>query len=1303
MNSRPRQASALILVVSAMMLLSVMGICFVRVAVMERGAALQATDMAHARLVSQAGLDYALTRLRSDFNGELVDINKEWMCWAADNPGAGARYVEDDNGVGCDRIELGVYDPLSPRLPSYAYRHGSDDYHEYPGGFRRRFSGRVGDFDRVYTLQIIDTTSQINLNSHLDPAHPGNATAADIERMARQLLNLSEAVSLRTGYVPPPAAPAVDLLEVCRNVFAKRNEWNGFASKRDLLQVPGVSAEFVQHLWDYYTVHPGPADMSTNLYRQIKRVIPGDETQFASECRSPVNVNTAPWPVLVAIFSDLEKQDASVPDPSVTRVAITQDEAIALANKICQYRRQRHFAGYDEFFAFVDAEKTAVFASDHDTKADIAKANASPSVYLRRFHVDAIVHQQVHKLDLVHYTTELCFFPYGSFEIYSLGEILEADGSVRARSEYYALATVFHLLRHKTQMEFEQSSRLAMPAGRGLSAGDLADTSCATGPRNMQNRTLGNDAEMDFFGYVEPLAQRSLLSFGSATLFNDLRFRAPFDGNLDVIDHNRLSPPQADPWFTTVQKMNTSQLVPDGVLLQPNTAFCHKATEANNVNNAGFYDANLPPREGALMLWVKFNKGSNKWKTLFCATTALVDFNTDNPRDFSGDPQEPQTWIAPTADGNVTIVQLPQALTNGLASANINGNDSVAPFEPALQFEGYNLWAAALQMKVAAKYDEASQSLTLSVKRQFLKWPCGYDDKMEIALSAGNSLISTQATVVLKPHAGAGYPVRPHHWYHIAIRWRNYADISRAPGGEPDVLVSGAFYDNNGQLLHRGPLLNPDPPGYEYKAPGNRQPRDQDMPWNEDPEYNLNESEVPSYAAFVAGFGVPDPPDPSTLPDGSYDDPDDVGSGVPTRYWSYVKDIYERLKNIVFTSPYDAAPYEYNSVRGRDNLARKLFRAASYMSTALRKSVLPLAFREVRPGHYKRMYFGDEFGVPRLDGTTFVRWNTDARDDLTEQEFASGDVSNTMTFDEFNVGRGSTIDEQEFACGLDRFLHTAWVTLDDLGIYGIANADETNQVAYTARINAIYDSTYMPGRYQPPAAPNTSRQVAVYRGRFSVPEEARLGCLYWQGRYVPDIVCDSADKGDWPKSYPQHVWDEIWSRMTDGACKPCDFTSTTLDYQASATVTVDSHSKSGSLMLNVTGEGSLTVPIAARYTAENDYAWSRAGVSLKDLLLDWYAGYATRDGLDTDPLALYHTIARRRNNGGSLADASGKPRHVSAGEGVDYNILFLASDIFYNTPYPASSPKSLFSMSVIEEVLMSYQGKTSWKEYREFR
>jgi hypothetical protein len=1297
-----KQGIALIFVVATLMLLVTMAIGFSRMTTIETKCVGHATESANARLVAQAGVSYATMRLRQDFAGELVDVAKEWMCWVEDRPPA----VEDDNGAGTDRVFLTQYDATWPRRPSYVCRNGTQDYYEYPDGTKRRFSGYLRDAKQVYTLKILDTTSQLNLNSHSD---------ADIVRMGNLLLALSRAITLRTGYSP---ASDATLKTVYQAIFQKRTELGGFTAKEDILQATGMTQEILQHLWDYYTVYPTMEEMRNNdIYRTIRRIVPGNENQYAQDYRSPINVNTAPWPVLVAVLCDLEKRDDTAWPSKIadTVVGISQDEAINLADKICQERHKINFASFQNFFAFVDREKNTVFmgsSAEQESKAALVKANASPHVYLRKYNPDAVVYQAVNKLDLSYYTTEFCFFPYGLFEIYSLGEILDDNGSTLAQSEYYCVAEVFSLARHKTQEQLENATRSPAPDGRGLDTDTLATNHHATHVKNYQDKPLGTDPLMEDFGYVEPVTNDDKVLFGNSTLHSNLKFKALFNGDLNITATKNNENVQLAPLLAGMSNMSVSQnLVSDGVLWLPNTTFCHIATEKQDISDIDpdspliNNDANVPPKEGTVSFWIKFNKGDDEWRTVFGSTTALVDFNTNSPRDFGGDANDPLTWESPTIG---TVVQLPHA-SNGLALAHINGDFELAPFEPALQFEGTHRWAAAFQIQLAARYNEADKELRLSVKRQFLKWPMGYDDQVEGTFAVGNPYISTQATLILKPDGSGGYPVRPHEWYHLAVRWRDFADVSRSSSGAPDVVVSGFFYNDAGTTLHRGTVTSGTVNSYTYLTPGTSVP--DHMPRNEDPDYNLRKNNVPNFSAFKNAMNIPNPPvnpptplllDPVWI-DVSADSTTDptYAYNVPEQYAEYVREIYDKLVAITFDDP------KYNNINGRSFLARRLFIAAAYMSTDLREAVLSLAYNEVKPGWLKRLYLGGEYAIDF--GHPFSFWDDSSDDRITNidppqpnkepvNEFRSLDGSRTLHFNDFDPDGDGGITEQELIWARNRYLQTPFATLDDLGI-----SSQTN----------ISDSTFMPGRYIAPAE-NSSREVAKFQGKFKpdIRSRATPGCLYWSGRYVADITCDSQDKNGWPQGYPKHVWDEIWQRMTQNAPKPLDFTAITLTYSAHASISVAGNRKNGEVTIT-TPTGDVTVKIADQYTAETDYSIKLGtpgpALLLKELLISWYTAYTAREGLptnaapSTDPMDLYYSLAKKRNNGHTISDNDGKPLSpLSPGGSYDYDIYFLASDDFYLTPAPDSASKPLFNMAVIEEVIFSYQDKLRYHQYREF-
>jgi hypothetical protein len=204
--------------------------------------------------------------------------------------------------------------------------------------------------------------------------------------------------------------------------------------------------------------------------------------------RAPVNINTAPEEIIVALLSDIQGfylmgQFRCPPDIFIRNGSfaakhqwfyspahtgqlkangelgvlfltppLRQDNMAArIADEIIKYRKVKPFRTWNEFNRFLDSlvetgiikdpRGPAFFRAYDDYTldthlyqlyasraiADAIKANFNPNLHLNELNPDASLWQWVDKTDLIRNSTEFCFLPTGYFEIESVGRILRAE------------------------------------------------------------------------------------------------------------------------------------------------------------------------------------------------------------------------------------------------------------------------------------------------------------------------------------------------------------------------------------------------------------------------------------------------------------------------------------------------------------------------------------------------------------------------------------------------------------------------------------------------------------------------------------------------------------------------------------------------------------------------------------------------------------------------------------------------------------------------------------------------------------
>ncbi|MFH1228665.1 MAG: LamG domain-containing protein [Planctomycetota bacterium] len=198
--------------------------------------------------------------------------------------------------------------------------------------------------------------------------------------------------------------------------------------------------------------------------------------------RAPVNINTAPECVLVAVlegvsgyYLDRSQKTSTSPGNCVRndQSIISLETARLLAADIIRRRDQQMFTSHADFNTFID--NTGCVGP---LQKMVIKANANPNSRLSRFNPDitfGLSFGDTDKSDLgawspdsgsdsdCGWSTEFCFSSMGYYEIESLGQLLDPPDEfgacrVSARSKSNAVIKIYNILRHTTQKDFEKYS-----------------------------------------------------------------------------------------------------------------------------------------------------------------------------------------------------------------------------------------------------------------------------------------------------------------------------------------------------------------------------------------------------------------------------------------------------------------------------------------------------------------------------------------------------------------------------------------------------------------------------------------------------------------------------------------------------------------------------------------------------------------------------------------------------------------------------------------------------------------------------
>ena len=561
-----RSAFALLVALGLLALLAVLATVYAAITASEASVAAGYVDCARARMCAFSGLESALARLRQDLlAGDLGSRDAAWL--PADEPWDEVRHPSYEAGIA----------------------HG------------RAYSGLIGGTHIAagdsFTLRVTDTNSQIDLDL------PDPALASMLDFLGRAV----QEDRARRGLLPidPIAgrgARIVALRDTRGGDFPDKNLLRPLLGDRDYALVERYLTTFA---WvDPNTIAPAPG------------ILPEGMPAFVREPRPPINVNSAPWPVLVAALAEIEGPvGGPVPFAVACRVA---DEIVA-------HRRDRDPAGgARDRPARSDRGKKGVEAhalpkrdpGRKDGPAIVAKdgspgrlqgslqdaselaellrnfsaqpgsplgeewawtirVNGDPNFHPAPLNLEAVVHAPFDRTQLRRSSTEFCFRSPGSFEISSLGRVLGPQGGERAVARVTAVMRVVELRRHTVQAEFERN-RTTGPADH-----------TATWPNGVGCKAM---APADWAGHVQLQADEPPPAFRGA----EPRLRALFRDSLDG---------SGGPADTVTEQEAARDVSRGGDLFPDGALFSERRFELTGYR--------APPEcaaEGALEFWIKLDR-----------------------------------------------------------------------------------------------------------------------------------------------------------------------------------------------------------------------------------------------------------------------------------------------------------------------------------------------------------------------------------------------------------------------------------------------------------------------------------------------------------------------------------------------------------------------------------------------------------------------------------------------------------------------------------------------------------------------
>ncbi len=512
-----RRAIVLVVALAVLSALALLATVFALMARMERNVAAASVEVLRARELSLAGVDFAVSRLRDTTGLATVDdprmppyrwgqVRKAGAASPAPTVAWPSRTVFGDTVTG----ELAA-----------TYAGGAD----------------------AYSLTVVDVASRLPL----DATHPF---------LARMLDVLGAAIG----------AERADGLDPVRGrgaqILALRDSLGGFHAREELRRL--LSEADYQALAPYVGLHAWTDPTTAS-------VVPGHqadaEPPLVRAPRPPVDVNTAPVPVLCAILTGVA---STASDPVPFNIALR------VAREIVRVREGNRPG--EGPLADVGALRLLLESlSAHPTawltpqQAEALVADLDPNLTLSRLNPERVIRRPIDKCGLTYWTLEACFRSMGRYEVESVGRVYRGDGLVVAEARTSTVVEVYGVLRATLQKEFE--------SGRVTTAAD--------GSITLPEPTVV--APSEWSGYVQLRPATPPPGPGPS-------FLATFDDSFDPLVGQ---PPLAAP--ATGDVLSRGRLFPDGAAVRTSDddVLCYAASP------------HLPPDEGTLEMWVKLDESAS--------------------------------------------------------------------------------------------------------------------------------------------------------------------------------------------------------------------------------------------------------------------------------------------------------------------------------------------------------------------------------------------------------------------------------------------------------------------------------------------------------------------------------------------------------------------------------------------------------------------------------------------------------------------------------------------------------------------
>lgn len=417
-RKHPKKAASLFMSVLCLALLTVMGMLFFKMTLLFQSSSTNKNAYTYAKMIAEAAMQYAIT-----------EIPKRTMDRAYSDPYKIHQFGPDHSSFYSDPVCIPIENGKDFNMPSFKlgdYKVKIDENEEL--NFTYSMKDKNDALYETYaTLKIIDANALLNINA------PLNTTSSQIVELRKSTMGKLLKNLLSNIF---SSFDNSKIQNICDSILQRRQTYGAYEKLLDLthLRTEKIleSKDDLDLLIKYLTLSNW-ANKKAIKYGSFKN----NKCDF--EDRTPVNLNLAPKPMLMAVMQNIVTSNLE-----------------KLALEIIQYRKEKKgFKDWNEVEKFFLNSKNLT-----KDKAYQLFACIYPGVLFNDHDPDELHYRPYDKFDIKEEegTTEFCLYSPGIFYIESLGRSIHKQNKMVSRAKVACNVKLWEKHIVNTQEDFNHTS-----------------------------------------------------------------------------------------------------------------------------------------------------------------------------------------------------------------------------------------------------------------------------------------------------------------------------------------------------------------------------------------------------------------------------------------------------------------------------------------------------------------------------------------------------------------------------------------------------------------------------------------------------------------------------------------------------------------------------------------------------------------------------------------------------------------------------------------------------------------------------